>query len=94
MAFGVLSFRSSDEFKQQGSMIAWYWGGAGGLAVASPIYVFILLGGLRMIGLEPKLAPAVGIVAARSFMMGFMLPVLAQGVGFCVVRAWWQASKR
>ncbi|HEX4097360.1 MAG TPA: hypothetical protein VHX64_11570 [Caulobacteraceae bacterium] len=94
MTFSVLSFHSSDEFKQRGSMIAWYWGGTAGLAVAAPIYVFIMLGGLTMIGLEPRLTPAVASVATRCFMMGFMLPVLLQIAGFFAVRTWWRASKR
>jgi hypothetical protein len=94
MVFAALSFHSSDEFRQQGSMIAWYWGGSAGLAVSSPIYVFVMMGGLTMIGLAPRLAPTVAAVAARSFMMGYLLPVLLQVAGFFVVRTWWRASKR
>ena len=30
IVFATLSFRSADEFKQQASKFAWYWGGAGG----------------------------------------------------------------
>ena len=93
-AFATVSFRYSDEFTQQGSMFAWYWGGAIGLAVAAPIYAFIALGGLGLVLHGPPLPPVAAVAATRAFMLGFGLPLFCQGAGFFAVRTWWRLSKR
>jgi hypothetical protein len=90
IVFSTLNFRSSDEFQQQTSRVAWYWGSAIGLAVSLPIYGFISFGGLHW--LWPAI-PSSGALA-RAFMTGYGLPVLAQLLGFVVVRTWWRMSKR
>ena len=92
--FATVSFRYSDEFTQQGSMVAWYWGGAIGLALAAPIFVFIALGGLGMVLRAPALPAPAAIAATRLFTLGFCLPLFCQGAGFFVVRTWWRVSKR
>jgi len=94
VTFAAISFRYVDEFKQQGSMFAWYWGGLIGIAVAAPIFVFIMAGGLTLIWHQPPLPKPAAIAAARAFVLGFLLPIVCQFVGFLAVRAWWGASKR
>jgi hypothetical protein len=92
--FAVLIFRQYDEFAQQGSKFAWYWGGLIGTMASAPIFVFIARGGLRLVGLEPMLPPPVLMVAFRSFTLGYGLLICFQLAGFLVARAWWKASKR
>src|ERR1700722_5816649 len=45
VAFAALAYRAQDEFTREASKFAWYWGGAIGVGVSAPIYVFIALGG-------------------------------------------------
>jgi hypothetical protein len=94
-AFATVSFRYSDEFTQQGSMIAWYWGSAIGMAVGAPIFIFVALGGLGLF-IHPvtPLPPRAAIAAFNALVLGFLIPILCQFVGFVGVRAWWWASKR
>ena len=90
LVFATLSFRSADEFLQQGSKVAWYWGGSIGLAATLPAYVFIGFGGLHM------LAPSIPVRAdlGWAFALGYGLPVVAQLIGFLVVAGWWRLAKR
>ena len=84
-------FVRMDEFQQQGSRVAWYWGGTIGLACSTPIYAFIGLGGLHW------LWPAnfhLGGDLYRAFVMGYALPILCQVIGSAVVGAWWRMSRR
>ena len=90
MAFAVLAFRNADEFKQEGSRVSWYWGSLIGIAGSVPIYAFILFGGLHW--LWPS--SPVGKELALAFASGYALPVIMQLMGFVVVSAWWQLSKR
>jgi hypothetical protein len=80
-----------DEFQQQGSRVAWYWGGSLGLAASTPLYAFIGLGGLHW------LWPAtfhLGTDLYRAFVVGYMLPILCQVLGAVAVGAWWRLSRR
>ena len=88
--FARLSFRRMDEFVQQGSRVAWYWGGIAGLALSAPVAVFIALGGLHW--LSP--ASPIGSPLARAFMLGYALPVVLQLAGFLIVASWWRLAKR
>ena len=90
LAFNWLAFRQDDEFSQTASKFAWYWGGAVGLSASMPFCAFIAWGGLHWIA--PSIA--VGPDLLRAFVLGYCLPVVAQGVGFFVALAWWRASKR
>ena len=91
--FGVLIFRDYDEFHREGTKFAWYWGATVGLAVSAPLYVFVALGGLQLIGLVP-LAPRAARLAAQSFTIGYAAPLLLQFAGFAVARGWWRFAKR
>jgi hypothetical protein len=101
LVFATLSFRNADEFNQQASKFAWYWGGAGGAAVSAPIYVFIATGGLRLLGLVKASAPtasvsaaAVGRAGVGGFVLGYDLMALSMLAGFVVARVWWTLAKR
>ncbi|HEY8005160.1 MAG TPA: hypothetical protein VIE16_13075 [Phenylobacterium sp.] len=89
-AFAIASFRKADEFVQQRSKFAWYWGSLIGIAAATPAFVFVGLGGLRLF--DP--AAPVGAGVARAFMLGLTLPLAAQVLGFFAVTLWWRATKR
>ena len=88
--FGVLMFRNQDEFQRQASQVGWYWGATLGLAVSTPVFVFIALGGLRWFWPGVPSGPG----PSRAFMIGYYLPILLQFTGFLVVRTWWRWSKR
>jgi hypothetical protein len=96
IGFAVLIYRNTDEFGQQASRFAWYWGCAFGLAAALPLYVFVVSGGLGLIeGVTVShLTPAEARARVAIFRMGFLIPVLTQMAGFAVVRTWWWAAKR
>ena len=101
LVFATLSFRSADEFTQQASKFAWYWGGAGGVAVSAPIYVYIATGGLHLVGLARAAAPAATVSAAavgragfNGFVLGYSLMGISLLVGFAVARLWWTLAKR
>jgi hypothetical protein len=100
LVFATLSFRNADEFTQQASKFAWYWGGAGGAAVSAPIYVFIATGGLRLLGmvkastLPPATAAAVGRAGLGGFVLGYLLMAFCLLAGFVVARIWWTVTKR
>jgi hypothetical protein len=101
IVFATLGFRAADEFTQQASKFAWYWGGAGGVAVSAPIYVFVVTGGLRLLGLARPLVPtapatmaAVGRAGASGFMLGYALMGVSLLAGFAVARLWWSLAKR
>jgi hypothetical protein len=90
VTFAWLSFRNLDEFGQEGSKFAWYWGGTLGLAASAPVFMFIALGGLHVLWPASPLGRAVG----RAFMTGYLLPTIAQGVGYGAVWIGWRAAKR
>ena len=88
--FAWLTFRRRDEFAQQGSKFAWYWGGMLGLLASGPIAMFISRGGLHW--LMPTLP--VGPELAHAFMLGYSLPVLLQAIGLLGGLYWWRVAKR
>jgi len=95
------AFRQMDEFYQQGSRVAWYWGGIVGLLVSVPIAIFVEFGGLTLLApyasaihVTSHLTPEEGRARVAIFRMDYLLPVLAQGIGFAIVAAWWRLSKR
>jgi len=95
------AFLQMDEFYQQASRVAWYWGGIVGLLVSVPIAIFIQFGGLTLLAphvsaihVTPHLTPEEGRARVAIFRMGYLLPVLAEGIGFTVVAAWWRLTKR
>ena len=87
----VLAFRRLDEFQQEASKFAWYWGGSIGLAASVVGYAFIGLGGLHW------LDPAhfhLGKDLFTAFQVGYVLGIACPFVGFLVARACWTVSKR
>jgi hypothetical protein len=94
LVFATVSFRYADEFTQQASKFAWYWGGAGGLAVSAPVYVFIATGGLGLVGLAHPAPAAVGHAGYVGFVLGYALALVSLMVGWAVARVWWTVAKR
>jgi len=97
--FTRLIFLNMDEFAQQASRVAWYWGATVGLLASLPILVFIEFGGLTLVMSHAALAadhytPAEGRARANILRLGFMIPVVTQTVGFLLVRGWWWLTKR
>jgi hypothetical protein len=92
VAFAALAYRAQDEFTREASKFAWYWGGAIGVGVSAPIYVFVALGGLRLIGAGPPAAASK--VASLAFASGYGLMALSLAAGFAVARLWWSLAKR
>jgi hypothetical protein len=87
----AMAFRRLDEFQQEASKFAWYWGGTLGLALSNAAYAFIALGGLHW------LAPGsfqMGAEIFRAFRLGFLLGIGCPVAGFFAVRLWWQVAKR
>ncbi len=76
--FNIASFRRSDEFIQERSKFAWYWGSLIGLATVIPIFAFVSLGGLH--GLSPRFDVSRSL--RQAFGYGMMLPIMAQVIGF------------
>jgi len=90
VVFLALAFRAQDEFGQTASKFAWYWGGSIGLAASLPIFAFAAWGGLHW--LAPNVPAGTDIL--RALMAGYLLPVVAQAIGFLVARAYWRASRQ
>jgi hypothetical protein len=90
--FAALAYRAQDEFTRDASKFAWYWGGALGVGVSAPIYVFIALGGLHLIGAGPPAAER--HAAFLGFASGYGLMAASLAVGFVIARLWWTVSKR
>jgi len=88
--FSRLSFIHFDEFLQEGSKFAWYWGGLLGIAVSAPLYVFIGLGGLHW--LDP--ARPVGLELLHAFVLGYCVLLFPQALCFLGVYVWWKRMKR
>jgi hypothetical protein len=88
--FARLSFKRFDEFLQEGSKFAWYWGGTLGIAVSAPLYVFIGAGGLHV--LDP--ARPVGRELAAAFVLGYSVLLFPQALCFLGVYFWWKRSRR
>ena len=86
----TLSFRRLDEFQQEASKFAWYWGGSMGVAASAVGYVFVGQGGLHW------LDPAhfhLGRELFRAFQWGYLIGIAFPLVGFIVARIWWTAAK-
>jgi hypothetical protein len=83
--FAIASFRRAEEFVQERSKFAWYWGSLIGLIIAVPVFALIAMGGLPWI--------AGGADATRAFKLGMVLPIAAQVAGFIVMSVWWRATK-
>jgi hypothetical protein len=92
VVFAGLAYRAQDEFTQEASKFAWYWGGALGVGASAPIYVFVALGGLNLIGAGPPLAER--HAAFVGFVSGYALMGISLLAGFAVARIWWTVSKR
>jgi uncharacterized membrane protein len=97
--FARLMFLNTDEFGQQASRVAWYWGGALGLLASLPIFVFVEFGGLTLLLSHATLAadhytPAEGRARAAILRLGYLIPVVTQTIGFLLVRGWWWLTKR
>jgi hypothetical protein len=92
IVFAALGYRAQDEFTQEASKFAWYWGGALGVGASAPIYVFVALGGLNLIGAGPP--PAARHAAFVGFVSGYGLMGISLLAGFAVARIWWTVSKR
>jgi hypothetical protein len=92
VVFATLAYRAQDEFTQEASKFAWYWGGALGAAMSAPIYVFVAQGGLELIGAGPPAAER--HTAFLAFSAGYQLLGVSLMAGFAVARVWWSVSKR
>jgi drug/metabolite transporter (DMT)-like permease len=90
VTFQAQAFRKLDEFAQNASKFAWYWGGSIGLAASLPIFAFAAWGGLHW--LAPSIPSGTNIL--RALLVGYMLPVFAQLAGFLLAWVYWYASKR
>jgi hypothetical protein len=90
VAFQARAFRTLDEFAQNASKFAWYWGGSIGLAASLPIFAFVAWGGLHW--LAPSIPAGTNIL--RALMVGYLLPVFAQLAGYLIAWVYWQVSKR
>jgi hypothetical protein len=88
--FARLSFLHFDEFLQEGSKFAWYWGGQLGILVSAPLYVFIGTGGLHW--LDPS--RPVGHELGLAFVLGYCVLLFPQALCFLGVYAWWKRTKR
>lgn len=87
----ALSFRRLDEFQQEASKFAWYWGGSIGVAFSAVGYVFVGQGGLHW--LDP-VHFHLGRELFRAFQYGYLIGVGFPLLGFFGARLWWQAAKR
>jgi hypothetical protein len=90
-ALGLLAYFSQDEIQHQNSMRAWYWGGC--LAIVLGVVPFILISSNAMLLMmvdfipHPGRAPqAVSHAPKVYFVMGAMVVLLAQFVGFFLAR--------
>jgi len=90
LGFTILAFRQEDEFVQQGSKYAWYWGAAGGVVASAPIYVFVRAGGLHWLDPAIPFSRELG----KAFALGYGLLLVAQLLGFLAVLAFWKATRR
>jgi hypothetical protein len=84
--FAIAAFRRAEEFVQERSKFAWYWGSLMGLVIAVPVFGLIAMGGAPWI--------ASGHDATRAFKIGLALPLAAQMMGAVVMSAWWRATRR
>jgi hypothetical protein len=94
VVFATLAFRTQDEFTQEASKFAWYWGGAIGAAASAPAYTFIAFGGLRLLGFTSTLPPRAGLAALHAFQLGYLLLAVSLMLGFAGARFWWSLSRR
>ena len=92
VTFATIGYRAHDEFAREASKFAWYWGGALGAGVSLPIYVFVMLGGPRLVG--AGLPAAARHAAFLGFAAGYGLMGFSLMAGFVVARVWWTVSKR
>lgn len=90
-AFAVGGFRRAEEFVQERSKFAWYWGSLIGLAIGVPLLALFLWGDTS--GVMP-LAGAGPRAVRTAFALGALAPVVAQLAGFVAVSLWWRATKR
>jgi hypothetical protein len=90
VVFQARAFLTMDEFAQNASKFAWYWGGTMGLAASLPIFAFAAWGGLHW--LAPGIPAGTNIL--RALLVGYLLPVISQLGGFLIARAYWLKSKR
>jgi hypothetical protein len=90
LGFAILAFRAEDEFSQQGSKFAWYWGAAGGIVASAPVYAFIGAGGLHWLDPAVPMSKALG----EAFALGYGLVLGSQLVGVLAVSLWWKATRR
>jgi hypothetical protein len=91
LPFVLLIWRRADEYMRERSKFAWYWGGTLGLMASVPVYMFILMGGLRWVW------PALfhwGLAPAHALMIGFSVPVGIQFFGFIAAAVWWRLARR
>jgi hypothetical protein len=94
VAFAALAFRAQDEFTQEASKFAWYWGGAIGAAASAPVYTFIAFGGLRLLGFTSSLPRAANLALFHAFALGYSLLAVSLILGFGIARLWWSLSRR
>ncbi|MEO6340899.1 MAG: hypothetical protein ABIO39_12715 [Caulobacteraceae bacterium] len=78
-------WRGSDEYRHEAQKFAWLWGGIIGLFASMPIYAFIGMGGLDLLGasLPPR----------GAFALGYLLPLMTQTVGFLVALVYWRGIR-
>ena len=86
-----LSFRRLDEFQQQASKFAWYWGGSIGVAVSFVGFIFVGQGGMHW--LDPAHYP-LGRDLFRAFQWGYLLGIGTPMAGFLVARLVWKVTRR
>jgi hypothetical protein len=85
-AFAWLTARQEDEYTLAGAKYAWFWGGLIGLACSVPALAFLAWGGLTLI--DPA-AFRPNREKADILILGYVLAIMFQLVGFALARAWW-----
>jgi hypothetical protein len=87
-ALGLLAYFSQDEIQHQNSMRAWYWGGS--LAIVFGIVPVILISSNTMLLLMLDFLPHPGRAVSHApkvyFVLGVLVALLAQCVGFFLAR--------
>lgn len=89
--FAWLTARKEDEYTLTAAKYAWFWGGLIGLLCSVPVLAFVAWGGLAMVG-GAALRPTGG--QSISLILGYMLAVAFQLVGYAIARVWWGRTSR
>jgi hypothetical protein len=88
-AFAYLTARQEDEYTLTAAKFAWFWGGLIGLVCSAPVLAFLAWRGMSLI--DPKLLPPSR--AALPLILGYLLAIVFQLVGYMAARIWWRVRR-